>query len=635
MHLLRNSSVTLSVTLALLAIFTMSESNAEQKKHHALSLIGKPKYGAGFKHFDHVNPDAPKGGKVRSWAQGTFETLNPFARIKGNPAIGLGLIYESLFQDSLEEPSTGYGLIAKSVSYPEDISSVTFELNEKAKWHDGKPITVEDVIYSLKTLKAVDPRTAQYYHNVKEAKKTGPNEVTFYFDVKNNRELPTIVGQLNIIPKHYWTGKDKDGKQRDPSKSTMEPPLGSGPYKIKSVTTGRSITYERVKDYWGKDLPVNIGKNNFDQIQYTYFRDSTIAFEAFKAGKLDVFEVSSSKRWATGFSFNAMKNGKVTQKIVPKKSVKYMQAFAFNTRKSKFSDRRVRKALDYAFDFEWSNKNLFYGQYTRLNSYFDDTEMAAKGIPSGAELDILNEFKGKIPDEVFSQVYKSPENGNSKNFRSNIRKALRLLKAAGWVIKDGKLTNSKTGEKMNIEFLIVSPSFERVVLPFAANLKRLGIDCSVRTVDIPQYKRRLDSYDYDIIVSSFPQSFSPGNEQRYFWGSAAADKPGTRNFIGIKNPVVDKIIDKIIFSQNRNELVAATRALDRVLLWNHYVIPQWYLQYDRISYWTKFKHPVSLSVLDPKCIDDCMKKAASKEGRVMTLDPWFLSTWWMEEQPKG
>ncbi len=631
-----NRAAKLSSLIAFLTLSIMSAlpATAEQKEHHALSLIGEPKYKADFKHFDYVNPNAPKGGKVRTFAQGTFETLNPFPVVQGNPASGLGNTYDALMTTAFDEPWAEYGLIAKSVSYPDDFSSATFKLRKEARWHDGKPITADDVIYSFNTQNKINPRQAQYYKNVKEVKKTDDHTVTFVFDTKNNKELPQIVGQLTIMPKHYWTGKDKDGKQRDPSKTTFEIPLGSGPYKIKSVEPGKSITYERVKDYWAKNLPVSKGLYNFDLIEYSYFGDRTIAFEAFKAGKIDFFEVYSSKRWATEFTFKAFSSGKVKQKIVPEKSVKYMQAFVFNTRREKFKSPELRQALNYVFDFEWSNKNLFYNQYARLSSYFDDTELAAKGLPEGKELQILNEVKDQIPAEVFTKEYKSPVNGNSQNFRTNLRQALRLLKKAGWEIKNKVLINPKTGKQLTIDFLVLSPAMERVILPYIKNLERLGVKASVQKADITTYKRRLDTFDFDMIVTQFGQSFSPGNEQRYYWGSASADQNGSRNFIGIKNPAIDKLIDKIIFAKDRPELVAATKALDRVLLWNHYVIPNWYSPFSRISYWDRFKHPENLIVQNADCLGPCFEKAKKEAGKVITASPAFLTTWWYEPSKK-
>ncbi|MEM7619032.1 MAG: extracellular solute-binding protein [Pseudomonadota bacterium] len=610
---------------------SFSISYAETKKRHALSLIGTPKYGPDYKHFDYVNPDAPKGGRVRRWAIGSFDTLNPFATTKGQPATGITLIYDQLMQVSLEEPSTEYGLLAEWVSYPDDFSSATFKLRDGATWHDGKPVTVEDVIFSFNNVIKINPRQAQYYKNVSDVKKTGDREVTFSFDTKNNRELPQIISQLYILPKHYWTDKDKDGKPRDISKSTLEIPLGSGPYKISSMQPGRSITYERVKKYWGKDLSVNKGQFNFDEIRFTYFRDPVVAFEAFKAGQVDYHIETRSLNWAKGYNFPAAKKGFVKKRYVPEKSVRFMQAFVFNTRLPKFSDARVRKALNLVFDFETANKNLFYGQYTRLNSFFDETEMAAKGLPQGKELEILNEFKGQIPEQVFTTEFKAPVNGNPQNFRKNLRQALKLLKEAGWVIKNKKLVNAKSGEPMEISFLLVSPAFERIVLPYIKNLERLGIKSSARVIDSSEYTRRKIKFEYEIIVDSFPQSFSPGNEQRFFWGSKAADTPGTRNAAGIKNPVVDKIIDKIIFAKDRPELVAATRALDRVLLWNYYVVPQWYSAYDRIAFWSKFGYPKSLVMVDKDCDQTCKQKKLAEPGNIYTLNTGFLQTWWYDE----
>ncbi|MGB6948962.1 MAG: extracellular solute-binding protein [Methyloceanibacter sp.] len=596
------------VLAGLIAVPATAEDAPQQ--HHAVSLIGAPKYPADFKHFDYVNPDAPKGGLVRMADIGSFDSLNPVL-YKGEAAGGLGLVYESLMSDSLEEPSTSYGLIAEWASYPPDFSSVTFKLREEARWHDGEPITIDDVIYSLEVNKAANPRMALYYKNVSRAEATGPNEVTFSFDVKGNRELPMIMGQLTILPKHYWTGEDAKGNQRDPLKTTLEPPLGSGPYRIKTVSPGRTIAYERVADYWGKELPVNRGQWNFDEIRFDYYRDETVAFESFKAGSLDYHQESSAKNWATAYDFAALRNGWVIRQEVPIKSAQPMQSFAFNLRRPQFADRRVRQAFSLAFDFEWANKNLFFGQYERVGSYFQGTELAApKELPQGHELEILNEVKDQVPTEVFTEVYRNPVNDNSDAMRANLRKAVLLLKEAGYEVKDGMLTNTKTGEPLTVEFLLVSPLFERIVQPYIRNLDRLGIKSRLRIVDSAQYTRRLDGFDYDIVVANFAQSNSPGNEQRDFWGSDAAGREGSRNLIGIKDPAIDTLVDRVIFAKDREELVAATRALDRVLLWNEFVVPQWFSPRVRIAYWNRYGQPETLP----------------------DLTPGFLQVWWFDQE---
>ncbi len=567
--------------------------------HHGLSLIGEPRYPADFTHFDYVNPDAPKGGLVRLAAIGGFDSLN-VVLFKGEPAAGLGLAFETLMTDSLDEPSTSYGLIAEWASYPEDYSSVTFKLRDEARWHDGKKITPEDVIYSLEVNKAANPRMGFYYKNVSRAEATGENEVTFYFDTKNNRELPMIMGQLTILPKHYWTGTDANGNARDPIKTTLEPPLGSGPYRIKEVKPGRSISYERVDDYWAKDLPVNVGNWNFDEIRFEYYRDQTVAFESFKAGHLDFWQETSAKNWAIGYDFAAVKNGFIRRQEVKVERVNPMQCFVLNLRRPQFQDRRVRQAFNLAFDFEWANKNLFYDQYARVGSYFQGSELAAPAAPpEGRELEILNEVKDGVPPEVFTQVYQNPVNGNPSDMRSNLRKAMNLLKDAGWEVKHGVLTNVKTGKPMRVEFLLVSPLFERIVQPYLRNLEKLGIKGTIRTVDSAQYMRRMDGFDYDIVVGNFPQSQSPGNEQRDFWGSEAAGRHGSANLVGMKSPAIDKLVDRIIFAKDRPELVAASRALDRVLLWNDFVVPQWYAPTERIAYWDRYGQPKVLPSLTP------------------------------------
>jgi microcin C transport system substrate-binding protein len=581
-----------------------------QTHHHALSLVGEPKYAADFTHFDYVNPDAPKGGKVRMADIGGFDSLNPVL-YRGEKASGLGLVYESLMSDSIDEPSTSYGLIAEWASYPADYSSVTFKIRDEARWQDGTPITPDDVIYSLEVNKNANPRMGLYYKNVSRAEKTGDNKVTFYFDTKGNRELPMIMGQLTILPKHYWTGKDAKGEQRDPMKTTLEPPLGSGPYRIKDVSPGRSITYERVADYWGKDLPVNKGQWNYDEIRFDYYRDQTVAFESFKAGNLDYWQETSAKNWATAYDFPAVRDGYVKRQEVRIKRTQPMQAFVLNLRRPQFQDRRVRQALNLAFNFEWANKNLFYGQYERVGSYFQDSELAApEALPTGRELEILNEVKDQVPPEVFTEVHKNPVNKDQSDLRQNLRKAVMLLKEAGWDVKKGVLTNAKTGQQMKIEFLLVSPLFERIVQPYLANLEKLGIKGSIRLVDSAQYTRRLNVFDYDVIVTTFAQSDSPGNEQRDFWGSEAAGREGSMNLIGIKNPAIDKLVNHIIFAKDREELVAATRALDRVLQWEDFVVPQWYSPDVRIAYWARYGQPKTLP----------------------GLTPGFLQVWWYDQK---
>ena len=590
----------LAFAVALAGVVSGTAGVAEEPvKHHALSLIGEPKYPASFTHFGYVNPDAPKGGSVRIADIGSFDSLNPIL-YKGEAAGGLGLVVESLMSDSIDESSTSYGLIAEWASYPPDYSSVTFKLRDEARWHDGKPITPDDVIYSLGINKEANPRMGLYYKNVERAEKTGDNEVTFYFDVKNNRELPMIMGQLSIMPKHYWTGTDASGNQRDPMKTTLEPPLGSGAYRIKNVAPGRTISYERVKDYWGKDLPVNRGMWNFDEVRFDYYRDDTVALESFKAGNLDYRQETSAKTWATSYDFPAVRNGFVKLQEVELRRSQPMQAFVLNMRHPQFQDRRVRQAFNLAFDFEWANKNLFYGQYERVGSYFQNSELAAPdALPQGAELEILNEVKDGVPPEVFTEVHKNPVNATPDDARNNLRKAAVMLKEAGWEIQNGVLTNKETGQQMKVEFLLVSPMFERIVQPYLRNLERLGIKGALRLVDSAQYTRRLNMFDYDIVVGNFAQSDSPGNEQRDFWGTESADREGSTNLIGIKDAAIDKLVDKVIFAKDREELVAATRALDRVLLWNDFVVPQWFSPLVRIAYWDRYGQPKVLPGLTP------------------------------------
>jgi microcin C transport system substrate-binding protein len=584
-------SFTAGLAAAGLAALTMAPGWAQDAENrHGLSLLGDVKYPPDFEHFDYVYADAPKGGELRISAIGTFDSLNGFI-IKGNSAGLLGYIYDTLMQSAQDEPSTEYGLIAESVSHPADFSSVTYTLRPQARWHDGQPVTPEDVIFSLDTLKEAHPRYAYYYANVVKAEKVGDHQVKFTFSQTGNRELPQITGQLPVLPRHYWEGTDANGRKRDVFATTLEPPLGSGPYKIGKVETGRTIAVERVPDYWGKDLPVNVGRYNFDRITAEYYRDGTVALEAFKSGRFDVRLENSAKNWATAYDFPALTRGDVIKEVFTDENAEAMQAFVFNTRRARFADPRVRRALNYAFDFESSNRLLFFDQYLRVDSYFANSELAATDLPTGKELEILETVRGEVPPEVFTQVYTNPVGGDPAAARKNLRTAVGLLEEAGWSIKGGRLVNRETGETMTAEFLLVSPDFERIVLPYIQNLKRLGIAATVRTIDTSQYQNRTDSFDFDVVVGGWQQSLSPGNEQRDYWGSASADRPGSRNLVGIKNPAVDKLIDRIIYAEDREELVAASRALDRVLLWNHYVVPQWYFKGTRIARWNRFGIP--------------------------------------------
>ena len=591
-----------AMTAALLALTAFASPAAAdpeaQTRHHALSLIDEPKYPADFKNFDWVNPDAPKGGTLRMTVrESTFDSLNPFS-IQGVSAMGSTMIYDSLMAGSPDEESTEYGLVAEWVSYPADFGSATFGLRPEARFHDGKPITPEDVIFSLEALKKASPFQARYYKNVVKAEKTGEHEVTFTFDMKGNRELPNIIGQLTVLPKHYWEAKGANGETRDLSKSTLEIPLGSGPYKIKSIDTGRSIVLERVKDYWAKDLPVSKGQWNFDELSFQYYRDRTAAFEDFKSGNSDFWRENTASTWATQFDFEARQKGWVKKESIPTKGVARMQGFVFNIRRDKFKDPRVRHAFNLAFNFEDMNKTLLFEQYTRVGSYFEGSELKASGIPQGRELEILNDYKNDLPPELFTTEWKNPVYSTPQDTRKNLGEAVKLLNEAGWVTKPGStvLTNAK-GEPMTIEFLLPSESLTRHCAQYITSLQKLGIQASVRVVDPAQYERRETTFDFDAIIDGFGQSLSPGNEQRDYWSSTAADQDGSRNTIGIKNPVIDSLIEKLVAAKDRAELVATTRALDRVLLWNYYIVPQWYNANEWIVYWDKFGRPAKLPSL--------------------------------------
>lgn len=579
------------IFLSLALLIAIPAIAQETKTVHGLSLTGTLKYAPNFEKFDYVNPVAPKGGTLRLSVEGAFDTLNPVSP-RGVSAPGIAMIYDTLMKRSYDEVSSEYGLIAESVSVPADISSATFQLNPAAKWHDGSPITPEDVVFSFNAWKKSSTFTS-YYANVSKAEKTGAREVKFTFDVPNNKELPQILGQLMVLPKAWWAGKDAKGNPRDISAPSLEIPLGSGPYKIKSIEAGRGIVFERAKNYWGEKLNVNIGYNNFEEIRYTVYRDDVPTIEDFKADRLDVRIENRAKNWATVYDFPAVKDGRVLKETFPIRATGVMQSFALNIRREKFQDARVRQALNYLFDFEHLNRSIFYGQYERCNSFYAGTELASSGVPEGKELEILKSLKNPIPAEALTTPYKNPVGGDEAAARNNMREALRLFKEAGWQVKDKKLVNA-AGAQFTMEFIIASPAFEPITLTYINALEKLGINASVRLVDPTQYVSRLRSRDYDVVVGSWGQSLTPGNEQRGMWGSKAADDSNSQNLVGIKNPAVDELIEKIIYAPDRATQVAATRALDRVLLWNHYVIPQWRIGYERIAYWNRFAYPKPL-----------------------------------------
>ena len=580
---------------------------------HGVSSFGDLKYQVGFRHFEYVNADAPKGGAAREAVPGTFDNFNGVvAGVKGSLAAGVDLINETLLVSSLDEVSTAYGLLAETVSFSADFSSVAYRLRKQAKWHDGTPVTPDDVIFSFDAVKKYSPQLSAHYRDISKAEKTGDREVTFTTEASGNRELPRIIGELTILPKKWWEGADPNGKNRNIAETTLEPPLGSGPYRIKDFSAGRYIVYERVKDHWSSGLNVNVGFNNFDELHYEYFRDTTAALEAFKADVVDWRTENSAKDWATGYDFPAVSDGRVVLEEFAIRNVGIMQAFAFNIRREKFQDPLVRLAFNYVFNFEEMNKQIFFDQYKRIASYFAGTELAATGLPAGRELELLEPLRDKVPPEVFTKPYANPVNGNPEAVRDNMRKGMRLLTQAGYEVRDQQLVKIKTGEPYVIEFLSQGSGFDRVFLFYKPSLDRLGIAATVRTVDEVQYQNRLRSRDFDIITTRWPVSLTPGNELHGYWGSLAAEEPGSPNRIGIKNSAVDAMIDQIVFAKNRADLEAAAKALDRILLWNHYVVPQWYYNKVRTARWDRFAHP------DPM----------PKYGRAAFPDVW----WWDAEK---
>ena len=553
---------------------------------HAIAMHGEPKYDKDFINVEYVDVDALKGGSIVRSAIGTYDSFNPFI-LKGTSAAGVGMIYETLTTGSSDEAFTEYGLLAETIEWPDDRSWVSFLIREEARWHDGKKITAEDVVWTFNTLmEKGHPFYKYYYSDVSEVIKESENKVRFNFKTNTNKELALIVGQLPVLPMHYWENKNFD-------ETTLDIPIGSGPYKIKTFDSGRSITYELDQNYWGfkHNTPIKVGKDNISTIRYDYYKDRGIEREAFKSGEIDFFSENSSKEWATAYNISAVNNSLIKKELIKHQNPQGMQGFAFNIRKDKFSDRRVRKALAFAFDFEWSNKNLFFNAYKRTDSYFENSELASKNLPSEAELSFLNPYYDILPKELFNKEYSNPVTDGSGYMRLQLQEASKLLKDAGWVLKEGKLIHSTTKELFEFEILLRSPAFERIVFPFKDNLEKLGIIVNVRTIDTAQYQKRIETFDFDMVVQNFSQSLSPGNEQRNFWGSEAADTNGSQNIIGIKNYAVDGLIESLINAEDRDELITITKALDRVLLWNYYVIPQWHISSYRVLYWNFFDQP--------------------------------------------
>ncbi|MGE0458795.1 MAG: extracellular solute-binding protein [Bauldia sp.] len=561
---------------------------------HGAIPVGELKYPPGFAHFDYVNPDAPKGGVVRLGSLGGYDTFNILPP-QGEAADGLGLLYDSLMTGNLDESLAQYGLLAEGFRFADDYSWATYKLREDAYWHDGTPITIADVIWSFNTMKEVNPNMAAYYEHVVSAEQTGEWEVTFTFDAPGNRELPSIVGQLTVLPQHYWEGTDANGNPRDISAPTLEPPLGSGPYRIASFDPGRSLVYERVPDYWAANLNVNVGSNNFDEIRYEYFLDETVMFEAFKADQLDFRQENIARRWTNEYNFPAITDGRViAEHVFTDVDFGQILGYIFNTRRAPFDNIDVRHALTLTYPYEEVWRDLFYELYTRYDAFFDRYELEAEGVPTGRELEILESMRDIVPPEVFTTDYTPPVNGTEDETRANLQLAIDLLAGAGFELRGSTMVNAATGQPLVIEFLNAQPSFEANALRWKEALASIGIDLQIRTVDSAQYIERVNPRDFDIIYQGWSQSLSPGNELLGMFHSSSRDVPGSRNFAGIADPAVDQLIEMIINAPDREEQVAATKALDRVLSWGWYLSPGWYLDGGLIAYWERYSQPEEL-----------------------------------------
>jgi len=573
--------------LMAVAVAPAMASDPPEDARHGLSAFGNLEYGPDFEHFDYVNPDAPVGGRlsmIGTAGRTTFNSFNPFI-IKGDAAQGMEYLFDSLMTRAYDEPDAVYGLVAHSAKLADDRSAVTFYMRQEAEFADGTPVTAEDVVFSFETLRSEgSPVYASQLRDVVKAEAQDAHTVRFTFSSPGQRRLPLNIAQLPILSKAYYSENTFD-------KSTLDPPLGSGPYQITDFKQGRFVTLKRRDDYWGWDLPVNRGRLNFGQLRYEYFRDRTAELEALKAGVFDLREEFTSKSWATEYDIPQVSSGQINLLTLPEGRPSGAQGFFINTRRDQFADRRVRRALDYAFDFEWTNKNLFFGFYERTASYFENSDLKAEGPPNEAQLALLEPYRDKLPESVFEEAYVPPKSNGSGRDRRMLRTASRLLDEAGWVIRDGARVNAQTGERLSIEFLIFSPTFERIIAPYAENLERIGIDASIRRVDPSQYQERMKSFEFDITTQRFTMSQTPGPELRNFFGSQSADAKGSFNLAGISSPVIDALIEKVLAAQSRDAMRAAARALDRVLRAGHYWVPQWYKTTHHIAYWDKFSRP--------------------------------------------
>lgn len=586
---------------------------ADTRSAHGFTLYGDLKYPAGFTHFDYANPDAPKGGTFTYAWGNSFDTLHSFIVIGTPPPFNTieAVLYDRLMVRSGDEPVSLYGLVAESVTWPQDYGWAEFRLRREARWHDGRPLTADDVVFTFDTLKTKgSPQFRNDLAGVAGVEARGPQSVRFTFaGGRSNRNLLYAVAALPILPKHYW-------QARDFSKPTLEPPLGSGPYRISKVDPGRAFTLERVKDYWAKDLPVNKGLWNIDILQNDFYRDISVSFEAFMAGKADVRWETLPAQWATGFDVPAAKDGRLVREMMPFEGATFYAGFYFNLRRDRFRDPRVREAIAQAYDFEWLNRNIFYGEYLRVRSHFEHTELANQGIPQGRELELLEPFRAQLDPRVFSEPWQPPStDGTEAGIRANLRRASQLLRDSGYTMRDGVLVDA-AGVPFEFELLLWDPFFERIAAPFAANLRRLGINAKLRMVDTAEWFRRMESFDFDLTQAfTLPQSLAPGPELREFFGSAAAVQPGSRNWWGVQSPVVDALVENVINARDRAEQVAATRALDRVLCWGFNSVPHAYVRGVPVVYWNRFGRPAQ----DPQWL------------RLF----WLASNWWIDPQKEA